>query len=159
MLGSFNQLKNDMKNSILLLVLIISVTFSLQAQVNKTKMQTGKIKIRLYGLSNSHPNKKQMVLLLNSYSEEFVFDQADILALKHENLIEKKYYFHTRISEVNLILIFCKNQQDALTVGESNFYSTENHLKFGVNGAVLFVASGKDERKINDILSWFAGEE
>lgn len=140
-------------------MLIAATSFLMQAQVNRSSLKAKGTKIRLHTLSDDHPNKKQMETLLNTYDEKFIFAKVNEIPLKQEWLIQKRYDFRTKKSELSLTLIFCKNQQDALDIGEVNFNSTDNHPKYGVNGAVLFVVNGKDERKINDVLSWFSGDE
>lgn len=72
---------------------------------------------------------------------------------------QRQYCFQTEHSNVVLILIFCEQQKDALSVAEANFESDNNAQKWGVNGATLFVVKGKDDFEVNSVLSHFAGEE
>jgi hypothetical protein len=113
--------------------------------------------IRLIDLDDEHPNKSQMEWMLNNYNEELSVVEKP-LTVNHDSLIIKEYFFRTP-SKIDLDLIFCNHQDDALIIGEQHFSNTEFNQKYGVNGAVLFVASGPDEYKVNDLLGWFAGEE
>lgn len=148
-----------MKNLILLLTLIVTTSFSLQSQVNISNTEDEGTEAPLHKLSIDHPNKNQMETFLNTYKEEFILEEEIKVVLEHENLIQKRYDFYTKESGIHLTLIFCKNQEDALKIAETNFYSTKDHQEYGVNGAVLFVVNGKDDGKINTVLSWFSGEE
>jgi hypothetical protein len=148
-----------MQSSILMFVFMGLISLSCQNQTNLSNMGGEKTKIKLFGLSNEHPNKESMEWLLNNYEEAFIASKDDGETLEHENLIQKKYNFHTELSNTSLILIFCNNQQAALTIAETNFSFNDNNQKYGVNGAVLFVVKGKEKSKVNRVLSWFSGEE
>lgn len=141
-----------MKNSFIALFLLSFISFSCQNQVNPQHAKTEKMNIQL---NVEHPNKKQMEWFLNNYEEEFVTHQEHNDSLMGEHLIQEKYYFQTKSSNILLTLIFCNNQQDALTIGVKNYHNQ----KYGVNGAVLFVIDGKDNLKVDSMLSWFSGEE
>ncbi|MFO8021796.1 MAG: hypothetical protein R6U65_04955 [Perlabentimonas sp.] len=117
------------------------------------------MKIQLNDLSDKHPNKRQVEYFLNNYEEEFLECELDADSLKNQLLIQKKYCFQTKHSNILLILIFCKNQNDALAVAEANFASKNTAQKWGVNGATLFAVKGKDKFEVNSVLSHFAGEE
>ena len=129
-----------------------------QSQANKSDTKVENVKVQLIGI-DEHPNKEYMERFLNNYKEEFIAYEEDWKALEHENLIQKGYNFHTKLSNVSLILIFCKNQQDALTIAAANFPVVNDVQIAGVNGGVLFVAQGNDRGEVVDVLSWFAGEE
>ncbi len=148
-----------MKNSILIIILIGLFSFSFLAQINTTAGKGEKIKIELNGLSDEHPNKETMEWFLNNYAEEFIESNESWDVLVHQKLIQKGYEFRTKSSNISLILIFCKNQKDALLIAEANFPVVNGVKKAGVNGGVLFVVEGEDEYKVNDVLGWFAGEE
>ncbi|PKP21832.1 MAG: hypothetical protein CVU05_05950 [Bacteroidetes bacterium HGW-Bacteroidetes-21] len=148
-----------MRHLIILIILIGWISFSCQNQAKTSSSKEEKIKIELNDLNDEHPNKTQMLWLVNNYEEAFIADDNNGKTLEHDDLIQKAYFFHSKMSQVSVILIFCKNQPDALTVGETNFSSNEENQKYGVNGAVLFVVKGKDTEKVNQVLSWFSGEE
>jgi hypothetical protein len=148
-----------MKNSILILILLGLISFSCQNESKMPNLIDEKNNIKLNGLNDEHPNKNQMEWFLNNFQEEFLEDKKKSGTLEGENLIQKGYFFQTKLSDVSLSLFFCKNQQDALRIGESNFSVNNIHQKYGVNGAVLFVVEGKDKLKVNSVLSWFSGEE
>lgn len=112
-------------------------------------------KIQLIGLSEKHPDKIRMEHLLNNSEEEFVATEPEKDLLKSEDLIQGKYGFQTKDSAVSILLIFCKDQADALAVSETGFTNQAR----GVNGATLFVVTGEDENRVNEVLSYFAGEE
>lgn len=135
------------------------ILLSCQNQANKTNAKDEKIKLQLNGLSEEHPNKETMEWLLNNYKEEFIVSKEDWSTIENGNLIQKGYKFHAKLSNVSLILIFCKNQQDALTIGETNGFLNDTLHMCGVNGSVLFVAQGNDQYEVNSVLQWFAGEE
>ena len=118
-----------------------------------------KPKIRLNGLNDDHPNKEMMEWFLNNYEEAFIEKREDTGKLENENLIQNIFHFQTKRSGVSLVLIFCDNGNDALTVGKTNFSSAENNQYFGTNGAVLFVVRGSDNDKVSSVLGFFAGEE
>lgn len=148
-----------MRHPITIIFLIGLISFSCQNQAKKPNSKEEKTKILLTGLTDEHPNKKQMQWFLNNYKEEFIEDKADLETNNIDSLIQKEFQFHTKLSDVSLVLIFCKNQQDALAIGESNFSSNNENQKYGVNGAVLFVVKGKEKTELNSVLSWFSGEE
>ncbi len=148
-----------MKKSILILILIGFISFSCKAQSIKSARKVEKVKIQLNGLSDAHPNKEAMEWFLNSYEEEFIESKEDWNVLEHQGLIQKGYNFRTKSSNISVIIIFCKNQQDALIIAEANFPIINGVKKVGVNGGVLFVAEGEDQYKVNAVLGWFAGEE
>lgn len=148
-----------MKSSIIIIILISLISFSCQNQEKKPNSKEEKMKIQLTGLNYEHPNKKQMQWFLNNYKEEFMEDTVDLETMNLNNLIQKEFHFHTKLSNISLVLIFCKNQQDALAIGESNFSFNNENQKYGVNGAVLFVVKGKEKQELNNVLSWFSGEE
>lgn len=141
-----------MNNSFIIFTLLSFISFSCQNQVNPQHSNTDKMSLQL---NNEHPNKEQMEWFLNNYEEEFIANKENNDSLMSEHLIQKKYYFQTKSSNVSLTLIFCNNQQDALTIGSTNF----NNQKYGVDGAVLFVVEGNDNLEVNSVLSWFSGEE
>lgn len=147
-----------MKFSILIPYLIVLIFFSCQNQANKHDVENEKVKVQLKGIDN-HPNKAHMEWLLNNYEEEFIASEVNLKTLEHDNLIQIGYNFHTKLSNVSLILIFCKNQQDAVTIAYANFPVVEGVQSTGVNGGVLFVVQGNDQNKVDDVLGWFAGEE
>lgn len=148
-----------MKNSILILILLGLISVSCQNESKMPNLIDEKNNIKLNGLNDEHPNKNQMEWFLNNYQEKFIEDKENLGTLEGENLIQKGYNFHSELSDVSLSLFFCKNQQDALKVGASNFSPNNSCQKYGVNGAVLFVVEGKDKLKVNSVLSWFSGEE
>jgi len=113
--------------------------------------------IKLKDLSDEHPNKSQMEWMLNNYKEELSV-VVKPLTVNHDGLILNEYFFRSQ-SNIELTLIFCNHQDDALIIGERHFSSEEYNQKYGVNGGVLFVVFGADKWKVNDMLSWFAGEE
>jgi hypothetical protein len=117
-----------------------------------------KTKVQLDGIDD-HPNKEDMEWFLNNYKEEFIAADVDWKSLKHEGLIQKGYNFRTKSSNISLIFLFCKEQQDALIIAKANFPIIDGLQKAGVNGGVLFVAQGDDQYNVRDILGWFAGEE
>lgn len=96
---------------------------------------------------------------LNNFEEEFIEQKAAMVDLENQNLIQNTYYFKTKSSGVSVLLFFCANGNDALTLGKANFSSNENNQQFGTNGAVLFVVKGDDQIKVNSVLSHFSGEE
>lgn len=132
--------------------------FELASDWVEIDTKTGKIIIRLYGIEG-HPNQEHMEWFLNNYTEEFVWSGEDWKTLKHENLVQIGYNFRTKESNVAVTLIFCKNQQDALTIAKANFPVIDGMQIAGVNGGVLFVVQGEDQYKVNSVLGWFAGEE
>jgi len=139
------------------LIGLFSCSFSNQSTfVDKQDM---KPKIRLNGLNDDHPNKEMMEWFLNNYEEAFIEKREDTGKLENENLIQNIFHFQTKRSGVSLVLIFCDNGNDALTVGKTNFSSAENNQYFGTNGAVLFVVKGSDNDKVTSVLGFFAGEE
>ena len=156
-----------MKNSILIFILIGVITFACQGQETKSKKsdqvnqqdQPNQVKkIQLKELSDQHPNKGYMEHFLNFYKEEFIETKPDEKPLKLEHLVQNKFTFQTKETKVDLILIFCDHQNDAIAICDANFFEQDGYF-CGVNGAVLFVAKGKNEDDVMDILQWFAGEE
>ena len=145
-----------MKISILFLIGLISS--SCQNQANESDRKDEEVKVQLIGIDD-HPNKEHMEWFLNNYEEEFITSEVDWKILEHDSLIQKEYHFHTKLSNVSLTLTFYKNQEDALTVADANFTVYDSIYPCGVNGGVLFMAQGDDQYKVNDVLSWFAGEE
>lgn len=148
-----------MRHSIIIIILISLISFSCQNQAKKSNSKEEQTKIQLTGLNDEHPNKKQMLWFLNNYKEEFIEDKVDLETMNLKNLIQNEFHFHTKLSNVSLVLIFCNKQQDALAIAESNFSSNNENQKYGVNGAVLFVVKGKEKTELNNVLSWFSGEE
>lgn len=145
---------------VLIMLIIVSLFyFSCTNQPRSIDKKNAKTKIILNGVKNEHPNKDMMEWFLNNYEEEFIEQKQDIVPLANNNLIQNKYNFKTKLSEVSLILIFCNNMKDALTIGESNFTSVANNQKFGTNGSVLFVVKGNNKSKVMSVLSYFAGRE
>ncbi len=143
-----------------IIVIIISIfSFSCSNQSKSTDKNNAKTKIILNDVNNEHPNKEMMEDFLNNCEEEFIEQKEDLGTLEKQNLIQNIFYFKTKESGISLYLIFCSNSEDALIVGNTNFTSDENNQDFGTNGAVLFVVKGKDKSKVNDVLSFFAGEE
>ncbi|PLX08115.1 MAG: hypothetical protein C0594_06195 [Marinilabiliales bacterium] len=148
-----------MQKIIPIYVFIVLIFLSCQDGKKKIDVEAQKAKIQLNGLSDKHPNKMQMVSLLNNYKEEFLECNSDLGSLKKQFLIQKQFSFRTKQSNVLVFLLFCKKQNDAITIAESNFVNANESTKCGVNGATLFVVKGKDKYEVNNILSHFAGEE
>jgi hypothetical protein len=148
-----------MKSAILIVILVGFNFLSCQNKGNRLDTENEKIKIELNGLSDNHPSKKSMEWFLNNYKEEFIATKDEWKIIEHENLIQKRFSFHTKLSTVSLILIFCKNQQDALTIARANFPVIDGFQSNGVNGSILFVVKGNNQNEVNSVLQWFAGEE
>jgi hypothetical protein len=148
-----------MKRSILTFIITGLFFLSCLGQENKTLKKEGATAIHLVGLSNDHPNKVSMEWFLNNYKEEFIASREVWKTMKNEDLIQKGFEFRTKHSNVKVVLIFCKNQEDAINVGDTNDFFNDSLQKYGVNGAVLFVAIGKDSYEVNDVIQLFAGEE
>ena len=140
-----------MRNTALFYLLFGILMVSCQAQTEQGDSE----KIQLIGLSEEHPDKIRMEHLLNNYDQEFVATEPEMNLLKSEDLIQGKYAFQTKDSAISILLIFCKDQADALAVSETDFVNQAR----GVNGATLFVVTGEDENQVNEALSYFAGEE
>ena len=134
-------------------------SLSSHAQTDSSTGKDGKTKIQLDGLSDTHPNKKHMEWFLNNYEEAFIESDVAWKALEHQNLIQKGYHFRTKASNISVILIFCKHQNDALIIAEANYPVVKGGQIAGVNGGVLFVVEGSDQYEVNEVLSWFAVEE
>jgi len=155
-----------MKIAILLLIGLISFSCQNHTDISDKKdevqlidaNESKKPKIQLDGIDD-HPNKEPMEWFLNNYKEEFIASDVDWKTLQHEDLVQKGYNFHTKSSNMSLILIFCKHQDDALIIADANSPVVDEVQIAGVNGGVLFVAQGNDRGEAVDVLSWFAGEE
>ena len=154
-----------MKTPIIMLFFLLFMSSSCQQDNNgaETENKNGtevieKTKIHLNEI-DGHPNKEQMEWLLNNYEEEFIILEKDWKPLEHDSLVQERYHFYTKNSNVAVDLFFCSNQKDALTIADANFPAVDGAPFTGVNGAVLFVVKGDDQDKANHILSWFAGEE
>lgn len=145
--------------AIIMFTLISLFSFPYSNQSTSVDKNHAKTKIVLHGVKDDHPNKKAMEWFLNNYEEEFIEQKRGIGILENENLIQNKFHFQTKLSGISLFLLFCNNGKDAITVGNSNFSSHESNQNFGTNGAVLFVVKGSDKYKVNNVLSFFAGEE
>jgi hypothetical protein len=115
--------------------------------------------IHLTKLGNDHPSKKKFEQLLNGYKEEFIEDTLAVSVDTNQQLIQDKFCFHVKSTNDSVLLFFCKNAEDALLVGTTNFSKVENTQAFGTNGAVLFVVKAKDVSRKNSLLSYFAGQE
>ncbi|MGB0384529.1 MAG: hypothetical protein ACPGWR_06865 [Ardenticatenaceae bacterium] len=120
---------------------------------------TKSVTIQLDELSETHPNKKQMLYFLNNYKEPFVRLEMDQQIADQDKLIEQQFYFQTKNSKVDLFLLFFEHQQDAITLAQHNAFPENELQDWSVNGAVLFLVQGKDKWEVADVLSWFAGEE
>jgi hypothetical protein len=144
---------------LIMLSLIGLIFYSCGNQINSVNEKNKNNQIVLSGVSDEHPNKKNIECFLNNYKEEFIEYKEGLGILENQDLIQNKYCFQTKSNSVTLILIFCNNWEDAQTVGKTNFSSVDNNQNFGTNGAVLFVVKGDDEWKVRDVLSHFAGSE
>lgn len=144
---------------LILLTVISILPFSCSHQPQSVDKENEKPKIVLHGLDDNHPNKEAMEWFLNNYEEEFIEQEENLGILENQNLIQNTFCFKTKSSDVSLVLLFCDNGEDALIVGNTNFSSHENNQSFATNGAVVFVVKGNDKVKVNDVLSFFAGEE
>lgn len=155
-----------MKNPILILLGLISLSCQNNTDISDKKVEvqlidaikSKKPKIQLDGIDD-HPNKEPMEWLLNNYKEEFIASEVEWKTLEHEDLMQKGCNFHTKSSDIYLMLIFCKHQDDALIIADANFPVVDEVQIAGVNGGVLFVVQGDDPYKVNDVLGWFSGEE
>lgn len=144
---------------LILLIVISILPFSCLNQPQSVDKENEKPKIVLHGLDDKHPNKEEMEWFLNNYEEEFIEQEENLGTLSNQNLIQNTFCFKTTLSDVSLVLLFCNNGEDLLTVGNTNFSSRENNQTFATNGAVVFVAKGNDKVKVNDVVSFFAGED
>lgn len=147
-----------MKSSIFIMVCIGLVAFNCQNQQNVAVDIDENMTIHLNELSEDHPNKKQMELLLNTYEDELIMEKEINEDLNLIHLVLNRFEFHTKSKDINLTLMFFNNQQDALKLAEANFVNTGTE-KFGINGATLFVVKGQNEYKLNNAIAWFSGEE
>ena len=160
-----------MKTPIIMLFFLLFMSSSCQQGNNnaETENKNGEIqsngaevvekaKIRLDEI-DGHPNQEQMEWLLNNYEEEFIILEKDWKPLEHDSLVQERYHFYTKTSKIAVDLFFCSNQNDALTIADANFPAVDGAQVTGVNGGVLFAVEGDDQDKVNQVLSWFAGEE
>lgn len=160
-----------MKTPLILFFLLLFISLSCQQGNNNAESENADVEVQLSDTTevekttihldemDGHPNKEQMEWMLNNYEEEFVILEKDWKPLEQDSLVQERYHFYTKTSNVAVDLFFCSHQNDALTFAESNFPAVDGAPKTGVNGAVLFVVEGDDEYKVNNVLSWFAGEE
>ena len=112
-------------------------------------------KILLTALPEDNPTKGHFEALLNSFYEDFeevMFIDDD---LESTELVYGFTQLRTVESKTTVKFFFADYQNDLIDFGESNFQ--EGY--WGVNGGGLFVVSGEDEQVMNDVLSWFNGEE
>lgn len=112
-------------------------------------------------LSDEHPNKNQMESFLIHYKESFLPIRVYSIKGKYASLIQSQYAFRTEKTNIIVHLVFCKNQQDCLKIAEASSLSQseKDKTRWLVNGAVLIVIYGKEKHEINDLATWFAGEE
>ena len=55
--------------------------------------------------------------------------------------------------------MICKNQQDAISIAEKHYGGDDPNRLLTINGNMLVILTGKDTYAMNDLASWFAGEE
>ena len=144
---------------ILKIILLCLICHSCGNQIKSDRNTETKKQIVLSGVDNAHPNKKGMEWFLNNYKEEFIERNESPGVLKYQELIRSKYCFRTKSNSVTIFLIFCNKWEDARIVGDSIFLPADSIQNFCINGSVLIVVKGDDKRKVNDVLSHFAGNE
>lgn len=103
---------------------------------------------------------KHLKWLVNNYKDELIEETSTIQLNDPKNLILNQHHFKTKTSETSVHIVICKNQVDALTIAEMNQENkTLDTTVYAVNGNVLSILSGKSPYIVNDLASWFSGEE
>ena len=106
-------------------------------------------------LAEDNPTKTHFESLLNTYYEEFEelpFGEVDF---ESSELVYGYTLFRTVETKTEVRFFFADKQSDLITFAQANFQ--EGY--YGVNGGGLFLVAGDDDQSLNDVLSWFAGQE
>lgn len=106
-------------------------------------------------LADDNPTKEHFESLLNGYYEDFEeipFGEVDFVS---SELVYGFTQFRTIETNTHVKFFFADHQDDLIAFGQKNF--EEGY--YGVNGGGLFLVSGEDDQSMNDVLSWFSGQE
>ncbi|MBT1705895.1 hypothetical protein KK060_21570 [Fulvivirgaceae bacterium PWU20] len=110
-------------------------------------------------LNLNHPNKTRTEYFLNKVDEKLEPVLFNWRILKKADSIIEGYKFTTNEQSLHITVIFASSYDDANQIAEANAFPVLPHAAWSLNGDVLYLVESKDEDKVKDILSLFAGEE
>lgn len=116
----------------------------LYLQANQSMPTQHRIKIDLL-----HPNAQNAEAFLNSWDEPFIQEEEET----------NRFVFCSTVSKTNVALYFFNSWAEADAFGNEHFNPVSDNRMWSLNGAMLFVVSGKDAYRLRDLLSHFAGQE
>lgn len=96
-----------------------------------------------------HPNARNAEAFLNSWDEPFIQEEEPT----------NRFVFRSSVSQTKVALYFFNSWAEADAYGIEHFNPVSNNRMWSLNGAMLFVVSGKDAYRLRDLLSHFAGQE
>lgn len=110
-------------------------------------------------LDVNHVNKTRMEYFLNSVDEELEYVPFDWRGLKKADDITAGYKFINSEQSLGITVIFASSYDDANQLAVANSFPELPHARWSVNGSVLYLVESKDEKRVSNILSHFAGKE
>ena len=107
----------------------------------------------------NHPSAKRAEYFLNSVEEELVQIPFDWHTLKRANVINAAAKFETENRSIIITVVFADSYLDANEIAIANAVPELPHVRWTVNGDVLYLVDAADKDKVSELLGLFAGDE
>jgi hypothetical protein len=107
---------------------------------------------------NTHHSKKHRVeIFLNALNEKLEQLPFDWESLNESNRIDDAVKFTNHNNSLVSTVIFVKDYWDADRIAKTNFM--KDAIRWGQNGAIMYVVEATDEDTISKVVGTFAGKE
>jgi len=112
-------------------------------------------------LSIQHNNATRMAYFLNRVEADLVEAPFEWRSWKKSEYIQDGCRFvSVDLKEpLTISILFCNSYHEACDIAKANALPSVSTAKWSVNGDVMYFVESKDDDKVSEVLSLFAGEE
>jgi len=108
-------------------------------------------------VNTHHSEKDRVEAFLNALNEKLEQLPFDWESLKESNRIEDAVKFTNHNNSLVITVIFVKDYWDAARIAKANFM--KDAIRWGQNGAIMYVVESADEDIVSKVVGTFAGKE
>jgi hypothetical protein len=108
-------------------------------------------------VNTHHSEKDRVETFLNALNEKMEQLPFDWESLKESNRIDDAVKFTNHNNSLVITVILVKDYWDADRIAKANFMN--DAIRWGQNGAIMYVVESTDEDMVSKVVGTFAGKE